>query len=117
MSELHSYTRERLIDQAIAAGKFSEERRSHYAAMYDRDPLAAAGTIGALAVPAVLVPGQVQHVHPVSTVETSQATPEQVQVWCYQLFPEAEAAREIEARVQATGPSAYPVVMSDGGDA
>lgn len=117
MSELHGYTRERLIDQAIAAGKFGEERRDHYAAMYDRDPLAAAATIGALAAPVVPVPGQAQHVHPVAPVENSQATPEQVQAWCYQLFPEAQTARAIEARVQATGPSAYPVVMSDGGDA
>jgi hypothetical protein len=115
MSELHSYTRERLIDQAVAAGKFSEERRSHYAEMYDRDPLAAAATIGALAVP-VRVPGQAPHVNPVVPVEANQATSEQVQAWTDQLFPEARLSRVVEAQVQATGPSAYPRVMSAGDD-
>lgn len=114
MSEIHSYTRERLLDAAVASGKFGEERRAHYGAMYDRDPLAAAATIGALAAPVVPIAGSAPHVHPVVREESSQATVEQVQAWTDQLFPEARAARAVEATVRATGPGAYPVVMSDG---
>lgn len=112
--QLHSLTRERLLDDAIASGKFGPERRSHYASLYDRDPLVAAATIGALAA-ATPVAQVVPHVHPVPAAVT-EATPEQVQAWTDQLFPEARAARVLEATVQARGPQAYPIRMSDGSD-
>lgn len=114
--QLHVLTRERLLDEAVRDGKFTPERRAHYAAMYDRDPLAAAATIGALAS-APTIPAQVApHVHPVTPVQTSDATPEQIEQWTNQLFPETRPARELEATVQARGPSAYPLVMTDGKD-
>jgi hypothetical protein len=42
-----SARRERVLDAAVAAGKFLPSRRSHYAAMYDADP---AGTEQVLAI-------------------------------------------------------------------
>jgi hypothetical protein len=51
--------RDRLINAAIAAGKFPESRRAHYARLYDAQPQATARFIDTLAagvVPDVTVP-------------------------------------------------------------
>jgi hypothetical protein len=116
MSETHTHTRERLLDAAVAAGKFAEERRAHYRALYDRDPVVAAATIGVLTGFQRPTQDAAQHVNPVVREESSDATVEQVQAWTDQLFPEARMARQVEAMVQARGASAYPRVMSDGDD-
>lgn len=48
MRDAHDNYRDRLLDQAIASGKFSEERRGHYAALFDADPEGTEHWIGAL---------------------------------------------------------------------
>jgi hypothetical protein len=41
--------RDSLLDAAMRAGKFSEKRRAHYAAMYDKDPKSTRRLIDSLA--------------------------------------------------------------------
>jgi hypothetical protein len=136
MRDLHEYQRERLLDAAIAAGKFGEGRRAHYAALYDADPVGTAHWIGVLAaVPAVatvptnahraLLPEfygtpvlgglapTVAHVRPAAPAEV-ETTPEAVEGWTDALFPETAEARRVEAQVQTVGATAYPRIMSDG---
>jgi hypothetical protein len=113
--QLHEYTRDRFLTEAIVAGKFGEERRSYWEAQYDRDPLVTAATIGAMAAPAQVPAMAAQHVHPVARIEADPGE-EQVQAWTDQLFPETRPARELERQVQATGGAAYPRVMTDGKD-
>jgi hypothetical protein len=114
--QLHTYTRDRFLTEAIVAGKFGEDRRSYWEQQYDRDPLATAATIGAMAGFAQVPAMAVQHVHPVLPVPTSEPAEEQVQAWTDSLFPETRPARELERQVQATGGGAYPRVMTDGKD-
>jgi hypothetical protein len=45
--------KDRLFDEAVKAGKFSESRRAHYAAMYDKDPEATTRLISSFAAGAV----------------------------------------------------------------
>ena len=40
--------REAFLDEAIKAGRFTEKRRDHYAALYDRDPLGTRKLVAAL---------------------------------------------------------------------
>lgn len=51
--------REYVIDVAVAAGKFPEERRTHYRQMYNRDPVGTErvlAALGSVTVPAPLYP-------------------------------------------------------------
>jgi hypothetical protein len=147
MRSPHDNHRDRLLDEAIASGKFAEDRRPHYAAMYDRDPAGTEGWIAALVsvpttglaaasapYPRELFPElmraqglepvrgglaprtEMPHVRPAAPAAVVETTPELVTQWTDQLFPEAAAARALEAQVQATGGRAYPAVMSDGSD-
>jgi hypothetical protein len=43
------YRRERIIEEAVAAGKFGEGRRQHYRNIYDADPAGAERLIALLA--------------------------------------------------------------------
>lgn len=54
----HAAAREKLIDDGIAAGKFPESRRDHYAAAYDNDPGGTTQLVGTLAAGLVVPPAK-----------------------------------------------------------
>lgn len=114
----HELRREYVIDQAIAAGKFGENRRTFWRGEYDRNPAGTEQTLAALAsvtegTPAypreILFP-PTQRRHPPArrssvaatvTSPTPQPAPvppaapasdEQVAGWTRELFPETAAA-------------------------
>lgn len=119
----HELRREYVLDQAIAAGKFGEARRAHYAALYNRDP---AGTEQVLAVLASATDGEPPYPRtlfpelarprsgrsptraaalppppppPAARPTTDDGLDALVAGWSKQLFPEAAAAGARPGRI------------------
>lgn len=109
----HARRREYLMDQAIRAGKFPPERRTHWAALYDRDPAGIEETLAMLTAATGLPALPPKHGHvritrgstsatsfhlptltdpeATSPKERMELTPEIVAGWSRQLFPETAA--------------------------
>jgi hypothetical protein len=95
------YRRERIIDEAIAAGKFGAGRRQHYRQLWDADPRGAERLVASLEpVPEVLagevnVPLGTGAPYPAPPFSRAEADikPEQIEEWSNALFPEAAARK------------------------
>jgi len=102
--------RDAVISAAIAAGKFSEDRRSFWETHYDRDPAGTEATLAMLApvlpvepYPRELFPELRRQPQPVAAsalhgaataYPTAQVTPEVVAVWSRDLFPETQQSSQ-----------------------
>jgi|SRR5579871_2748689 len=114
--------RDTVLDYAIAAGKFSEQRRPFWATAYDRDPAGTEAVINLFAVPPHMTEPYPRELFPelarrvpsadretalagqpvvASIGSTSTLTAELVAGWSRQLFPETHAA--CEGRITKAG--------------
>src|SRR5947207_6772150 len=96
---LDTKRRDAAITAAIASGKFSESRRAHWQAQYDRDPAGTEQTLAALASGLVAAPV------PAAQPFHSPFTPD--------LFPDLAPGQRRQAPTTAFAAAPAPVVRRD----
>jgi hypothetical protein len=92
--------REQVLASAVAAGKFPESRREHYARMWDADPERTEALIDAtVGVPAALLSAS----RPTPARNVAAAEAETVTAWTRQLFPETRVPVVMDGDVVGYG--------------